>query len=60
MVVFLATHLTHDPLPGDQDEFISLQQVSIDQAYQMALNGGVMDGKSLAALLLARTLIQNS
>jgi ADP-ribose pyrophosphatase len=54
MVVFLATELYRDPLPGDQDEFISLQPIPIDQAYEFALNGELQDGKSLAALLLAR------
>jgi len=54
MVVFLATNLKHDPLPGDQDEFISLEPIAIKQAYHMALNGQLVDGKSLAALLLAR------
>ena len=54
MVVFLATQLKHDPLPGDQDEFITLQAFSIEQTYRMAQAGELMDGKSLAALLLAR------
>jgi ADP-ribose pyrophosphatase len=60
MVVYLATELRHDPLPGDQDEFITLQPMPIDQAYELALNGGLQDGKSLAALLLARPHIYNS
>jgi len=58
MVVFLATELKHDPLPGDQDEFISLQPIPIEQAYSMALSGEVMDGKSLAGLLLAQAYLQ--
>ena len=58
MVVYLATELKHDPLPGDQDEFISLQPIPIGQAYRMALSGEVMDGKSLAALLLAQAYLQ--
>ncbi len=60
MVVFLATGLKHDPLPGDQDEFITLQPVKIEQAYNLALNGGVLDGKSLAALLLAQVYLQKA
>jgi len=60
MVVYLATELRHDPLPGDQDEFITLQTIPIDYAYELALNGGLQDGKSLAALLLARPHIYNS
>jgi len=55
MVVFLATDLKSDPLPGDQDEFITLHAIPIEQAYKMALEGQVMDGKSLAGLFLAQS-----
>ena len=54
MHVYLASDLRPDPLPGDEDEFISLEPIPIKQAYDMALNGELQDGKSLAALLLAR------
>jgi ADP-ribose pyrophosphatase len=57
MHVYLATELHPDPLPGDEDEFITLEPIPIVQAYDMALSGGLKDGKSLAALLLARPLI---
>ena len=57
MHVYLASELRPDPLPGDEDEFISLEPIPIQQAYDMALNGGLQDGKSLAALLLARPMI---
>jgi ADP-ribose pyrophosphatase len=58
MYVYLATDLHTAPLPGDEDEFITLEPVPIPQAYTMALNGEVVDGKSLAALLLARPHLQ--
>jgi ADP-ribose diphosphatase len=57
MLVYLANELTHDPLPGDEDEFITLEAVPVEQAYDMALNGTLQDGKSLAALLLAQPYI---
>jgi ADP-ribose pyrophosphatase len=57
MHVYLASDLRPDPLPGDEDEFISLEPIPINQAYDMALNGGLQDGKSLAALLLAQPMI---
>jgi 8-oxo-dGTP pyrophosphatase MutT (NUDIX family) len=60
MYVYLATGLHRDPLPRDEDEFITLIPVPIEQAYHMALNGELQDGKSLAALLLARPHIQPS
>jgi len=58
--VFLATELHPDPLPGDPDEFITLVPVPIEQAYEMANNGKLVDGKSLAVLLLAQPFIQKS
>jgi ADP-ribose pyrophosphatase len=60
MVVYLASELHPDPLPGDQDEFITLEPIPIELAYSLALNGEIQDGKSLAALLLARPQIYNS
>jgi ADP-ribose pyrophosphatase len=57
MLVYLATQLHAAPLPGDQDEIITLQRIPIDKAYAMALNGELGDGKSLAALLLAQPLL---
>ncbi|OGN96119.1 MAG: hypothetical protein A2Z71_10120 [Chloroflexi bacterium RBG_13_50_21] len=57
MVVFLATDLHPSPLPGDADEFITIEAIPIEQAYELALHGGLQDGKSLAALLLAQPYI---
>ena len=59
MHVFLATELRPDPLPADQDEFLTLEPIPLMQAYSMALNGELQDGKSLAALLLARPQLLN-
>jgi ADP-ribose pyrophosphatase len=59
MVVYLANELHPDPLPGDADEFITLEAIPIKQAYDLALNGDLQDGKSLAALLLAHPYIHN-
>ncbi len=58
MVVYLASELSRDPLPKDQDEFITLQPIPRDQAYQMAFSGELLDGKSLAALMLAGPHLQ--
>jgi ADP-ribose pyrophosphatase len=60
MTVFLATELHPSPLPGDEDEFITIEPIPIEQAYSLALNGELQDGKSLAALLLARPYIFKS
>jgi ADP-ribose pyrophosphatase len=60
MFVYLATELNPAPLPGDPDEFITLIPMPVEQAYGLALFGGLQDGKSLAALLLAQPIIRHS
>jgi ADP-ribose pyrophosphatase len=57
MVVYLATQLQRNPLPKDQDEIITLQAIPVEKAYEMALNGELQDGKSIAALFLARSYL---
>lgn len=53
MVVFLATGLSPDPLQADEDEFLQVEKIPVEQAVRMAERGEVPDAKSLAALLLA-------
>jgi ADP-ribose pyrophosphatase len=60
MVVYLATELRHDPLPKDKDEFIELETIPVEQTYVMVGRGEIMDGKSLAALMLAQPYLQRS
>jgi ADP-ribose diphosphatase len=60
MTVFLATDLTPNPLPGDADEFITIERLPIEQAYDLVIQGGLQDGKSVAALLLARPYLIES
>jgi ADP-ribose pyrophosphatase len=58
MHVYVASELYPSPLAGDADEFITLEPMPIKQAYQWALNGMLQDSKSLAALLLARPILE--
>jgi ADP-ribose pyrophosphatase len=61
MHVFLATGLTPDPLPGDADEFLSIERIPVKRAYQMAQNGEIQDAKSLVGLFfLSRVLLNPS
>jgi ADP-ribose pyrophosphatase len=53
MHVFLATGLYAAPLPQDQDEFLSVTRITARKALEMARNGQIHDGKTLAALLMA-------
>ncbi|HZW04385.1 MAG TPA: NUDIX hydrolase [Anaerolineaceae bacterium] len=54
MVAYLATGLYPSALEADEDEFIETQAIAVSEVYAMAARGEIQDGKSLAALLLAR------
>jgi len=54
MGVFLATELKHNPLEADDDEFLSVEKMTVKEAFEMARRGEMPDAKSLAALLLAK------
>ena len=53
MFVYLADSLTPDPLPKDEDELISLEKISIPEAYRLIRLNQIEDAKSISALLLA-------
>ena len=59
MTVYLATGLHPSPLEPDEDEFLNLVTMPVEEAYQKALAGEIQDGKTLAALLLAMPLIRS-
>jgi ADP-ribose pyrophosphatase len=48
------------PLKPDADEYLEVVAIPIDQAYRMAENGEIPDGKTLAALLLARPYLKTA
>ena len=58
MVVYLATDLKHNPLDADDDEFLELEKIPVDEAIQMAELGDIPDAKSLAALLLVKPYLK--
>jgi ADP-ribose pyrophosphatase len=58
MHIFLATALSPAPLPGDEDEFISIQKIKADEALKMAEGGEFIDAKSLIALFWMRPFLQ--
>jgi ADP-ribose pyrophosphatase len=53
--IFLASELYPAPLPGDQDEFLSVEKVPARLALELAESGQIQDAKSLAALFWARS-----
>lgn len=59
MGVFLATDLKHNPLEADDDEFLSVEKMSIKDAFALAERGDMPDAKSLAALLMVKPHLEN-
>ena len=54
MAVFLATELKHNPLPGDDDEFLQVETIPVRDVMGFFERGEAPDAKSLAAWLLAK------
>jgi ADP-ribose pyrophosphatase len=54
MHIYLATDLHPDPLPVDEDEFISVVKLSAKESLSLAETGQLQDSKSLVALFWAR------
>ncbi len=58
MHFYLATGLYESPLGHDEDEFLEPEHYSIAETYAMVGQGKLPDGKTLAALLLARSALK--
>jgi ADP-ribose pyrophosphatase len=55
--IFLATDLYPAPLAADDDEFLEVESIPVQKVYEMVDAGLIKDGKTLAALLLARPFL---
>ena len=42
-----------DALDGDEDEFIDIVKLDIDEAYQKVLSGEIVDAKTVIAIMYA-------
>ncbi len=51
--VFLAEHLSADPLPGDLDESIETLELPLIDTPRMILDGRIRDAKTIAGLMTA-------
>jgi ADP-ribose pyrophosphatase len=54
MHVYLASGLYAAPLQADADEFLQLSAVPVQECYAMIRRGEIVDGKTIASLLLAQ------
>ena len=58
MYIYLATELSPDPLQGDEDEFITVESLTIRDLHDLVSEGVIQDAKSLAALYLAQPYLR--
>ncbi|MEZ4671514.1 MAG: NUDIX hydrolase [Anaerolineae bacterium] len=49
--LFLATELVESRLPGDEDEFIQVDRVTLSQALTMIEQGNIVDAKTIIGLM---------
>jgi ADP-ribose pyrophosphatase len=60
MAIYLASDLSRAPLPADVDEEIEVVKIPLKELEQMALDGRLMDAKSVVALIRAAAYIHSS
>ena len=55
LYIYLAKDLEKaiDPLACDEDEFIDVVEMSIEEAYQKVIDGTIMDAKTVYAIMYA-------
>ena len=52
--LYLATDLTYVGAKPDEDEFLEIKYVSVDELYEKCLSGEIRDGKTMMAVMLYR------
>ena len=58
--VFLATDLVNSPLTMDEDEFLGVKKIPWAEMQALVSSGSLQDSKSIAALYLARPLLEGT
>ena len=56
--IYLARELKWNPLPQDDDEFLSNISMSVEEAYEAVASGKIEDAKTIAALMMAQKYIK--
>ena len=58
--IYLARNMKWNPLPQDDDEFLSNISMTVEEAYEEAESGRMEDSKTIAALMMAQKYIRKS
>ena len=56
--LFLAGDLEHAPLPGDHDEFVEVERLTLDDLLNLIDRGEIVDAKTIASVLLVARRLQ--
>lgn len=59
MHIYIAEDLKPDPLPGDEDEFITVEAVEQEKIPELISRGILRDAKSLSAIFLAEPYLSH-
>ena len=59
IAIYLATGLSQHPSHPDEDEFLGLKKIPLEDAIAQCLSGEIRDGKTLAGLLLAQQALRD-
>ena len=55
--MYLATGLTQGEDDPDEDEFLNIEKIHIDELTKMIMNNEIKDGKTIAAILKAKIIL---
>ncbi len=58
--IYLALGLSQGEACPDDDEFLRVEIIDLDELAELALNGGLADGKSINAIFMAREYIRKN
>ena len=56
--IYLAQGLTQGDMDLDEDEFLGVARMPLDEAIDMVMRGDIRDGKTICGLLMAKAVIQ--
>ena len=57
IAIYLAQGLTQGETHPDEDEFLSLVRMPLDEAIELVMRGEIRDGKTICGLLMAKEVI---
>ena len=57
IAVYLAQGLSQGDTHPDEDEFLGLVRLPLEEAFEMVMHGEICDGKTICGLMMAREIV---